>query len=488
MRFLLVPLLVLCILFPAFAASEYEQWVESEQQSYQSFREKRDKAFSSYLQKQWETFTVFAGQVRDDTPKPDVVPTAPDMPTKKPSVPPPPPEPAPKEPTAKPEPEPTPDEVPEPPLTMKQEGLPVTFLGHELHFPVNEAWKELTLTRTDNQGVSDFWKQLAGLDVNQVVQSLTKAKQELQLNGWGYLRLLASLAEKLYGPSQEALLTTWGLMLKSGYDIRVGLSGDSLYLLFPASQKIYERSYFTLDGQRYYLFTFADPGRVGSLATYKDNYQGAGEALDIALEQRPRTDREVQERTIDFTYLGEDYSVTAPVNETLIGFMDEMPQLGLEHYFSGRPASRFEQRMVRELKRYIAGMDTTEQVNFLLHFVQTAFEYQRDKDQFHREKYLYPEETAYYPASDCEDRSVFFAWLVREIPGLKVIGLDYPGHVATAVALDEDVQGASIRYQGRKYTIADPTYKHAEVGMVIPRYKDKQPEIIEQGYKQTAAR
>ena len=51
------------------------------------------------------------------------------------------------------------------------------------------------------------------------------------------------------------------------------------------------------------------------------------------------------------------------------------------------------------------------------------------------------DEPLFYPYSDCEDHSVLFAYLVRELPGLEVIGLDYPGHVATAVRFSRVSRG-----------------------------------------------
>ena len=78
-------------------------------------------------------------------------------------------------------------------------------------------------------------------------------------------------------------------------------------------------------------------------------------------------------------------------------------------------------------------------VNVLLRFVQTGFSYLTDSEQFGREKFMFPEETLSYPYSDCEDRSFLFAYLVSSLLGLDVIGLDYPGHVATAVKFSSPV-------------------------------------------------
>ena len=91
---------------------------------------------------------------------------------------------------------------------------------------------------------------------------------------------------------------------------------------------------------------------------------------------------------------------------------------------------------------------------------------------------LHPGYLLYYPASDCEDRSILFSYLVKQLLGLKVIGLDYPGHIATAVQLNTSIQGDQISYQGGHYTIAEPTYINAKIGMTMPVFKNEIPEVL----------
>ena len=55
--------------------------------------------------------------------------------------------------------------------------------------------------------------------------------------------------------------------------------------------------------------------------------------------------------------------------------------------------------------------------------------------------------------------------------------LDYPGHVATAVAFTEPAVGSSINFGGKHYTIADPTYVNAIAGMGMPQYEQVQPKV-----------
>ena len=75
----------------------------------------------------------------------------------------------------------------------------------------------------------------------------------------------------------------------------------------------------------------------------------------------------------------------------------------------------FAENTCQGLGSRIAPLSREDALNFLLHFTQSAFRYQTDGQQFGRERSLFPEETFYYPYSDCEDRAIFFSWLVRRL-------------------------------------------------------------------------
>ena len=90
-----------------------------------------------------------------------------------------------------------------------------------------------------------------------------------------------------------------------------------------------------------------------------------------------------------------------------------------------------------------------------------------------------PEETLLYPYSDCEDRSILFSFLVNNLTGLKVVGLDYPEHIATAVKFNTPVKGDAINHNGARYVVCDPTYINADVGMTMPKYKRGPVSVID---------
>lgn len=77
----------------------------------------------------------------------------------------------------------------------------------------------------------------------------------------------------------------------------------------------------------------------------------------------------------------------------------------------------------------------------------------------------------FHPYSDCEDRAILYAVLVRDLLGLKTVLLHYPGHLAAAVRFDEEVTGDYMLIDGARYTVCDPTYIGADIGMAMPQYR-----------------
>ena len=183
-------------------------------------------------------------------------------------------------------------------------------------------------------------------------------------------------------------------------------------------------------------------------------------------------------KKLKFRYGDEEFNVSLRLKKDVIDFYNNYPQTDYEVYFGAFLSPEARYSLIHDLKPIIEGKSEAEAVNMLLRFVQTAFEYKNDDDQFGREKPFFAEETLFYPYSDCEDRSVLFAYLVRNLIGLEVIGLDYPGHIATAVKFNTEITGDVIKNNEKEYLICDPTYINANIGQCMPRFKNVEPKVI----------
>ena len=116
--------------------------------------------------------------------------------------------------------------------------------------------------------------------------------------------------------------------------------------------------------------------------------------------------------------------------------------------------------------------------NLLLHYLHRAFPYKTDEAQFGIERTLFAEEMYYYPYSDCEDRSILFARLVKDLLGLDVVLLYYPAHIAAAVCFKGEVKGDYMQIGAGRYVVCDPTYVGADVGDAMPDLKRVAAQVV----------
>jgi hypothetical protein len=525
----LLALAIALALSPAMAApdrSEFEKWMQQETTSFKEYRDKRDQEFTSFLKTQWKEMQTFKGEVRDDTPKPKVMPVAPTLPPVS-SVPEQPvavappippagvkPEPAPARPSVtppvpvlpviKPEekqpeiatPAPAVPVVTVPPIATlpepvkvapvaiatlpKGQKLDVTFYGQHLRFSYDPALKVNLGKPIDGKAISDYWSALSLADYEPLLKQLEAQRTPLQLNDWGYALLTYTVAQGIFpNRSNEQALFSWFVMTKAGFRARIAYDNARVYLLMPAQQQVFAAAYFTFDNQRYYALGLdGNKYKLDRVFTYDGNYPGASKSLDMRMDKSLNTGRQDKVKLVNFSYNGSKYQVKLDTDNATIAYLKTYPQLDINLYFSADVNRATANPLLLQLKPMVQGKSEKDAVNLLLRFVQTAFPYETDEQQFGSENYLFPEETLYYPYSDCEDRSVLFAWLVRNLIGLEVVGLDYPGHVATAVRFNEDVKGDSISYNGKRYVISDPTYINANAGMTMPDFRKVQPKVI----------
>ena len=123
-------------------------------------------------------------------------------------------------------------------------------------------------------------------------------------------------------------------------------------------------------------------------------------------------------------------------------------------------------------------MTEIEAANILLNFVQTSLEYKTDDEVWGEERAFFPDETLHYPYCDCEDRAILYTRLVRDLMGLNVVLLYYPGHLATAVNFNEKVSGDYFLVSGKKYVVCDPTFINASVGRTMPGMDNNTAEVF----------
>ncbi len=464
------------------STSEYQQWKQQYIGDFKQYKDDLDREFANFLKQQWKPFGTEKGRIRDKTPKPVQIPVV-QKPEKKivkaePSKSLPSTEPKPDPVQAIPQVEPEDLNLPEVIPSRKNERLvSFGFLGHKLDIPDLITDSQIPLKRRITQEqIQQRFTALAVSEYSETLKHLLDLKQGLNLNDWAYLKMVEQFSGQLEIGANNRVLASWYLLLKSGLDARVAFSDERIYLLLASRQNLYDIAYFRYDEKKYYAVSL-ETKLPRKLYSYDGRYPKKLTVSDFSPRKKLNSRQAKKLRRLEFSYNSQSYRLAVPYNLHNVDFLATYPQMDIEQYFHSPVNDITANALLSQLGPVVADKSQTEAVNLLLSFVQNAFHYQTDGEQFGAENYMFIEETLHYSSSDCEDRSIIFAWLVRQLLGIDVVGIEFPGHIATAVALDKPTGSIVVRHQ-KEYSIADPTYINARVGMRMPRYRDVPPKVI----------
>ena len=380
-------------------------------------------------------------------------------------------------------PQPTPEPEPLAPVEPKEE-IPyekyhATFYGTKVSvgFPTNETLK---LPGLSEKQLAKAWKQLSSEAYDVTLNNVLAVRKKLALCDWGYVEMLQAISEKKYGKTNEAVFMQAYLLSQSGYKIRLATDDEKLYMLIATQQNMFSLPFFIIDNTKFYALNC----KSQELSICKAKFD-----KEKVVSLQLRQEQKLAAQYTDPRKLTSKYGVVAQVsvNKNTIDFFNDYPSAYIGNDATTRWAVYANtplEKSIREtlyptLKKAVAGLSERDAVNKILNFVQTAFVYEYDDKIWGGDRAFFAAETLHYPYADCEDRSILFSRLVRDILGLDVVLIYYPGHLATAVAFTQDVHGDYLTHNNRKYIVCDPTYINAPLGRTMPGMNNQEARIIE---------
>lgn len=366
--------------------------------------------------------------------------------------------------------------TPTSPLYRGESGRSKVMYGGLAFYLNNSLNRKCSLNGLNENAIADAYEALCNSDYKPLLADCAQIRKDLRLNDWGVFTLVRQVADTYCGTANESIVMQQFLLNEMGYKARMARKAkeDKMMLFVATDCSIYAHPYITLNGQNYYNLS-GNNEQCQFYMCQKDSPK-AKNSVGMQLKEAPLFPGTVVSSTHQAK--GSAARVTVDVPKALMDFYKDYPQCDYSVYFNAPVNAAMENRILSSLAPLVQGRNEADAANILINFVQTAFQYQTDGQQFGYEKPFFVEELFYYPYSDCEDRAMLFSYLVRKLLGLDVVLLDYPEHIATAVRFNGNVSGDYLMVNGRKYTVCDPTYIGASIGMTMPRYKTVSAKVL----------
>uniref|UniRef100_UPI003FEFC080 hypothetical protein n=1 Tax=Leyella stercorea TaxID=363265 RepID=UPI003FEFC080 len=359
-------------------------------------------------------------------------------------------------------------------FTASSDKQMVNFCGQKVY--VDKSLKGVcSIGNMRENAIADAYEAMCKADYKVLVDDCRKVKKELNLNDWGIFLFVREASKTLCTDENAAVVMQQFLLNELGYKSKMARRADrNQMLLFVAADcQVYGHPYFTKDGLNYYNLTSNESCQFYMC---QEDSPKAKSKLNMQVNHAPALNAGM----VNSVHKNRSGSVAVSVDvpKSLMEFYGSMPQCDYSVYVNAEVNPSVASKVLSTLAPLVNGKSEAEAANLLINFVQTGFQYATDQEQFGYEKPFFVEELFYYPYCDCEDRSVLYSYLVRNLLKLDVVLLDYPNHIATAVCFNENVSGDFVTVGGKKYVVCDPTYIGASIGKAMPQFKNVAAKVL----------
>lgn len=339
----------------------------------------------------------------------------------------------------------------------------------------------------NDEAVHSFYSKLTNANNQSVLLALKSYKNKHQLNDWLYYQLIRKTAQQISPKAANYTRYTlykWFLLNKSGYDARLAIHKDQIIFYVRNNEDISDIPFFMVDDKKYMCLNVHDYGKsFDHSAAYKPvdiQIPEGVNAFSYKVTRMPDFKPEgYLEKDLQFNYQQKAYHFKVKLNPEVQQIFANYPGVDFESYFNIPLSPETYQSLIPVLKAHVKDMKQKKGVDYLMRFTRNAFLYQKDEENFGKEKRLSPEQTLFYDQSDCDDRAALFFYLVKEIYNLPMIALLYPTHITMAVKFDKPL-GDKIVYLGEKYTICEPTPQEEDlrIGQLSANLKNTRYKVV----------
>ncbi|MGQ9805646.1 MAG: hypothetical protein ACUVRP_06150 [Chlorobiales bacterium] len=307
----------------------------------------------------------------------------------------------------------------------------------------------------------------------------------LNFPDWLRLKLVGEIAKRASKKNNSKVFTAMILLRAMGYNAGIILISKQWRLTVEIDQKIFFATVFEEQKKRYAIYDIdrgeliKDTGEPNGFYDANENLGRSLEPLALFQDGFPTLPYVPITKTITWKFGIETYRLTYTLNRNMVKYLEERPQTDVSTYFNESISSEIVQSVVEPLKKIVQekGFHARQAVAFLHAFVLNGFAYKDDLKTKRGEHTSSIHETLVSDFSDCEDRSILLAALIRGVLGFEVVALEFPNHITLGVHFPDfipDEQDEVYAYNGKRYLSSDPSC-FGTLGNANPDFKGKNP-------------
>lgn len=314
-------------------------------------------------------------------------------------------------------------------------------------------------------------RSINNIPITQLRQEMDAFAAEFQMDDMAYVLFSQKVSRHFCADPNLAKLLQYQILKERGYKLLLGYNSEQLTVYGYFTYSLANVAEVSYQGQLFYDLSFQQ-----NLALCEEElieYSNGVQNIEINQHQAPLFNAQQTKYQFSTEYHEKRYEFKGVLNQSLIDYYHDLPSIAFgEIYLNYHLSDLAYKQLIGDLKKAVSNMSGQMQLNFLLHFTQVVIPYQTDKSLHGREKFAFAEEVLGKQAGDCEDKSVLFAYLVKEVLQLPSLALVYvhQNHLNVAVA----VNGSQYNFihNNQKYIVCEPSGPGLQAGENVYDWKN----------------
>jgi hypothetical protein len=298
---------------------------------------------------------------------------------------------------------------------------------------------------------------LKNSNLTNLVSQLDSISNHFGMDDIAFLLFTDKVSKNVYPDVLRQGLFRYALLQTKGYRVLLGYSYDYLTVYGHLDFKVHNVAFVN-----YEKFVLTDISFLQNLEPCEElllESSNGGRAITMNENRPPLFDAITKQFNIHFEYEGMQYNFKGILNHSMVSYYRELPTIAFgQVYLNYKFSKQVESSLINSLKLATKNMFPSKQIDFLLQFAQNAFRYKTDYESMGREKFAFPEEVLANQFADCEDKSVLFAYLAKEVLDLPSVALIYyiDNHLNVGVAFNHK-SAYNFIYNNQKYLVCEPS-------------------------------
>lgn len=373
------------------------------------------------------------------------------------------------------------------PTALKVERFNMEFFAQsiQIDFAPDMIIQEAPERTLDERSVETIYNALKKRPNHIFLKSLMANREALQLNDFLFYKLAKQSLSVIYSGDHQATreISLFHFLGELGFDVRLTYKANRAYVNVYTDEELFEVPIIDDRGRAYANISClsGECSNKQRLFIFQERPNPTGRSFGFQLDTWPNLQAQPTKKPLQFNFRGQTQQLEVLFDKTMVDIMADYPFIHEYAYLETPLSATLSNSLLPQLRRMLDGLSEREQLELLVSFTRSAFDYKEDNAYFGRSKPMVPEELFSYDYSDCEDRSALFYALVKELLNKSMAVIAYDDHLTVAVE-SADIPGDFFNYEGKRYIFCDPTgpKQSSRVGQIPPGYENKSFQIIGQ--------